>query len=285
MKRRSWLRHSGGMLTAALMPCAASAQQAVRRQLRFSIVLSNPHPSELRDQQLWLYLPASESPIQQIDSVSVSAKHNMLSDALGHNILQLSFTRIAPLATKVVSIAVDVLLHDASEPAPLKDFRDWLTTERYIETSDAHIQALAAQLRQPTAQSSGRAIYEWLRQNMHYAGYIADDLGALYAVTQRSGDCTEYAYLAVALARANGIPARMVGGYVTDRNIAPRAEDYHNWAELHIDGAWRLLDAQKEHWLTPAQQYIAFRFYRDKITNPVGLAHRFHSNGELQIRL
>jgi transglutaminase-like putative cysteine protease len=278
------------LLTAALAPCATSAQDAVqaaevRRQLRFSVVLSNPRPTELRDQQLWLYLPASESPIQQIDSVNVSSDHSMLSDALGHNILQLRFSNFAPLATKVVSIAVNVLLRDASESAALKHPGDWLATERYIETSDARIQALASRLRQPTVQASGLAIYEWLRQNMHYAGYIADDLGALYAVTQRSGDCTEYAYLAVALARANGIPARMVGGYVTDRNIAPRAEDYHNWAELHIDGAWRLLDAQKENWLTPAQQYIAFRFYRDKIINPVGLAHRFHSNGELQIRL
>ncbi|MFC5473796.1 transglutaminase-like domain-containing protein [Paraherbaspirillum soli] len=119
----------------------------------------------------------------------------------------------------------------------------------------------------------------------HYAGYIADDLWALWALLQRSGDCTEYAYLAVALARANGIPARMVGGYVTDRNIAPRAEEYHNWAELYVDGAWRLLDAQKENWLAPVQQYIAFRFYRDSVINPVGLAHRFNVSGEMQVRL
>jgi transglutaminase/protease-like cytokinesis protein 3 len=117
------------------------------------------------------------------------------------------------------------------------------------------------------------------------AGYVADDRGALQALIERKGDCTEYAYLAAALARACGIPARMVGGYVTDRNSAPRPEDYHNWAEVHIGGAWRLLDAQKQHWMAPTAQYVAFRFYRAESINPLGSAHRFRVEGDLEVRL
>jgi transglutaminase-like putative cysteine protease len=293
IKRRNCLLGGAAMLTGMLLSSPSFAESGaqehlVRRQLRFSLALSNPHAIELSDQQLWLYLPATENPIQQLDGVKVSMAHSVLTDALGHNILQFSFPQFAPLATKVVTIAVDVSLFSLDEgpaTAALQQPQQWLATERYIETSDPRIQAQAAQLKQPGARETGFAIYEWVRRHIQYAGYVADDLGALAALTQASGDCTEYAYLAVALARANGIPARMVGGYVSDRSIAPRAEDYHNWAELHIDGAWRLLDAQKENWLTPAQHYIAFRFYRDQIINQVGLAHRFHTNGELQVRM
>jgi transglutaminase-like putative cysteine protease len=117
---------------------------------------------------------------------------------------------------------------------------------------------------------------------LSYAGYLADDYGALYALTNRRGDCTEYAYLATALARASSIPARMVGGYVTDRDITPRAGDYHNWAELYIDGSWRLLDAQKGNWLQPIDQYVAFRYHRVEMPNPLGTAHRFRIEGGLR---
>ena len=116
-----------------------------------------------------------------------------------------------------------------------------------------------------------------------YAGYLADDLGALSALEHRRGDCTEYADLVVALARANGIPARMVGGYVTDRDCGPRPQDYHNWAELYHEGAWRVVDAQKGICLEQGSQYVAFRIYRDAPINAVGLAHRYRLQGELQV--
>ena len=129
------------------------------------------------------------------------------------------------------------------------------------------------------------AIYDWLRTNLHYEGYIADDLGAREALARRGGDCTEYASLAVALARANDIPARMMGGYVAADSLAPRAEDYHNWADVLVDGAWRVLDAQKSCWASAADDYIAFHVYRDLAINAVGLAHRFKVDGEMGLRL
>jgi hypothetical protein len=87
----------------------------------------------------------------------------------------------------------------------------------------------------------------------------------------------------VALAPANGIPARMVGGYVTDRDAAPQPQDYHNWAQLYLGGAWRTVDAQKENWLSSSAQYIVFRVYRDVPTNLVGPAHRYRIEGDLKV--
>jgi len=248
--------------------------------------LSNPSSEELRDQSVWIYVPAGETPTQRLTGLQVSAAHEVLSDTLGHRIVKLRLASLPALATRVVTIAAEVALREVPvQTVQPKSPTPWLEPERHIETMDPDIRSLAVELRCPSERETSRAIYDWVRGNLHYAGFVADDLGALYALKERRGDCTEYAYLAVALARANNIPARMVGGYVTDRSMAPRAEEYHNWAEFFFEGAWRLVDAQKESWLSPAQQYIAFRFYRDKQINPVGLAHRFRVEGLVQVRI
>ena len=55
--------------------------------------------------------------------------------------------------------------------------------------------------------------------------------------------------------------------------------------EVYFDGAWRLLDAHKGHWLEPAGQYVAFRHGRDEAPNPIGRSQRFRVLGELEVRL
>lgn len=291
MGRRGCLKACASILCAitssplsAVQPLSATSQpKMIHRQLRFTIVLSNPRADDLLDQTLWFYLPIAETATQRINAVKVSMPYALLSDELNHRILKLVFPSVAPLASKVVTIVTDVMLNSAVEPRPLSSRDAWLGAEKYIEANDAPIQALAGELKCSTEYDTAKAIYDWVRQNIQYAGYVADDRGALEALSQRRGDCTEYAYLVAALARANGMPARMVGGYVVDRDAAPKVEDYHNWAEVYFDGAWRLLDAQKENWLAPTEQYIAFRFYHHAVLNPIGHAHRFRIQGELQV--
>lgn len=287
MDRRACLRGALALAaTGSLRPSAAPAQTPeIRRQLRFRLTLANPHAKELAAQALWLYLPARETGTQRLAQVAVNTAHELRTDALGHSVLELKFARFAPLAQKTIDIAADVILRDAPRASPLPDRSAWLASERFIETDDPRIRALARELQRPGEWETAKAVYDWTVRNIADAGYVADDRGALQALIERKGDCTEYAYLAVALARACGIPARMVGGYVTDRNSAPRPEEYHDWAEVHIDGAWRLLDAQKQNWKAPAAQYVAFRFYRAESTNPIGSAHRFRVDGDLEVKL
>lgn len=59
----------------------------------------------------------------------------------------------------------------------------------------------------------------------------------------RSGDCTEYAVLTVALARAVGWPARVVLG-VSILNSDDSLSAYgHAWAEIWHDEKWEIVDA------------------------------------------
>ena len=288
MKRRDCLKACiVVMASMAVSPLKSSqlrvAGQKIKRQLRFNLTLTNSKPFELVNQTLWFYLPATNTTTQQLESIKVSVPYEQSTDALGHSILTLVFPRFAPLAIKAISVVVNVELEPKPASETLKNPQAWLRSERYIETADPNIQSLAAKLKSPNPRDTALNIYNWLRENLHFTGYLADDRGALNALKMLQGDCTEYAYLAVALARSNGIPARMVGGYVTDKNTTLQATDYHNWAELYFDGAWHLLDAQKERWLAPVDQYVAFRFYSDEKTNPIGLAHRYNQSGELEI--
>lgn len=289
MKRRTFLKASVVVLSSlAVSPLKPSRRPSqgkkIKRQLRFNVTLTNSHPVELVNQTLWLYLPATTL-AQQLESIHVSIPYQLMNDALGQNILTLAFPRFAPLAIKAISVVVNVELETKPGSVNLKNRQAWLKSERYIETGDSAIQSLAAKMKSANPSDTALNIYNWLKNNVHFTGYRADDRGALNALNMLQGDCTEYAYLAVALARANGIPARMVGGYVTDKNTTLRATDYHNWAELYFDGAWQLLDAQKEHWLTLVEDYIPFRFYSDEKTNPIGLFHRYNQSGQLEISL
>ncbi len=291
MRRRDCLKSGAALLIgSALMrePLAQPAMTrtgAIHRQLRFAVSLTNPKPHGLRNQCLWLYAPAAEGPTQRLASLTVSMPHERLSDAFGHTIVKLDFPDFPPLATKVVAITADLLLKHEPVPAPLGNPQDWLAAERFVESDDGRIRALAAKLKHSDESDTGRAIYDWARQNLRYTGYAADPRGALGALLDEGGDCTEYACLSVALARANGIPARRVGGYVIERDSVLKAVDYHDWAEVYCDGAWRLLDAQKRHWLEPVEQYVAFRHGRDQAPNPMGSAQRFRVQGELEVRL
>jgi hypothetical protein len=255
------------------------------RQLRFVLTLSNPQTKTLFDQVLWMYVPIKHGAAQDVVSVDTQVKHSVDTDILRHSILKIQLAELPPLAQRVFSLTVNVTVYSTPRQIKLSVSENWLEAEAYTEVGDNRIQALALQLRGEIPWQAARNIYDWVVSNIAYAGYIADDLGALYALTEKKGDCTEYAFLVVALARASQIPARMVGGYVIDRNSAPRADEYHNWAELYLEGAWRIVDAQKQNWLQPCDQYVAFRYFRGVAINNIGLAHRYKVAGDMQVRM
>ncbi len=296
MDRRICLKTFAALAVSAACPFATfpvfaqagpegASSSGIRRQLRFTVTLTNPHAKELNSQMLWLYLPVAHTATQQLDALNVSAEYRLQTDCLGHSIVELEFAHFPPLAQRIIVLVADVTLRAQPVDASLDDPKIWLVHERYIEMNDPRIQALAHEMKRTTPLETAKAIFEWVSRNLAYGGYVADDVGALRALIQQSGDCTEFAYLAVALARANQIPARMVGGYVVDKNAVLRMEEHHNWAEVYVNGGWRLLDAQKQNWLTPTEQYVAFRYYRDEMINALGLAHRFKVEGDLQVRL
>lgn len=82
----------------------------------------------------------------------------------------------------------------------------------------------------------------------HMDGGIVDYLGyssALEALRTRSGDCTEYAVLLGALARAKKIPARIVFGLVYADRFSGKKDVFspHAWVQAWTGSRWQSFDA------------------------------------------
>jgi transglutaminase-like putative cysteine protease len=288
-RRRQLLRQVFCAPLAAMLvgvPLAGQAGSALLlRRLRFNLGFRNLHAYNLVAQRFWCYLPVGPTVAQRLASVSVSTEHRLLHDRLAHNILELSFGSFPAYARKQIDVTCEVELRATVEVESVTGSEDWLRPERHVESDDPSIRRQAEALRQESQAASARAIYDWVRSNLVYAGYVAPDLGARYAIETRRGDCTEFAALVVALARALHIPARVIGGYVTEQDVVLRAVDYHNWAEIFFEGAWRIVDAQKGNWCASPQIYIGFRIHSPDPVNVLGTAHRYRIEGEIQVEL
>lgn len=118
----------------------------------------------------------------------------------------------------------------------------------------AWLQSDAPAIRQLAIQAVGNAGSDRARMRRLRAfvsGYITGhglDVGyasALEVLRSRQGDCTEYAVLLAALARSQGIPARVVVGMVYADRFAGADQVFvpHEWVQAWIDGRWQSYDA------------------------------------------
>lgn len=85
-----------------------------------------------------------------------------------------------------------------------------------------------------------RAIYTWMTENVTYdedkAAQLANATGYVpnpdETLESKSGICFDYASLAAAMLRSQGIPCKIITGNVSPDNI------YHAWNMVYIDGTW-----------------------------------------------
>jgi transglutaminase-like putative cysteine protease len=116
-------------------------------------------------------------------------------------------------------------------PANNLELAEFLKQEKYIEKDDQRIQEAANSIEGRVEIEKVLNIYDYVTDNMEYAIVNQKALGAVNALIQGKGDCTEYSDLFVALCRAKNIPARFITGYRVDRNAtSPK----HNWPEVYL---------------------------------------------------
>lgn len=256
----------------------------LRRRIRFSLSFNNPSNTSLGHQVFWCYLPFN-SESQMLIDLRASVPYRLHTDKLGQNILEIDFIDVHSHFQKVVTL--DVFVDFTKTSARKFDMFDptWLLSEQFIEVDSPKIISQARALKSSSDEKTIENIYDWVSNNIMYAGYTPDDLGALYALENKTGDCTEYAYLVAALARVNLIPSRIMGGYLTPNDIAPMPKDYHNWAEVHLSGDWKIVDSQKQNLFPNLGLYTGFEIYRYPSINIMGGAHRYRLNGTLLVNM
>jgi len=118
--------------------------------------------------------------------------------------------------------------------------REYLEPNAFIQSDDDEIVRLAKETigTEKDAFRASLALERWVAENMKF------DLGIVFApateiVRNRRGTCVGYATLLATLARAAGIPSRIVMGYV----YALGMFGGHAWAEVRLGEEWVPLDA------------------------------------------
>lgn len=134
----------------------------------------------------------------------------------------------------------------------------YLAPSQFIQSNHPAIIEQASQLLTRAASQAQQVadIHQWVVDNLNYSGFKAQNQGALYALKEKQGDCTEYSYLTTALLRANGFPARVAVGFAIAGQRTLRARDLHNWVEVYLDGAWQILDPQNDQLYPKFGDYV-----------------------------
>ena len=260
----------------------------INKTVRYSFTIKNTENTLLKDPEFWAYAPVKQTAHQKVKSLKATHKYELTQDDLGNQIMHFKFPYLAPHAAKVITVTAQLLM--SQQPNTIQEKLDinqlYLGPEANIETDDQGIKQLAAKLKKPANKETSKAINSWIENSLTYSGYIKDDRGAAYALNNKSGDCTEYAYLYTALARANQIPSRVIGGYVYKNNAILDPTDFHNWSEYYSDGKWHLVDPQGKNHEQDQQDYIAMRIISQKQENKMGNSHRFITVGKgLKVKL
>lgn len=251
-----------------------------QRVIRYSFTLQNTTNRLLENAEFWAYGPVSQTSWQLSGGIKSSHPYKLITDELGNQILHFKFKRFAPYASQVITITATLNFAEKANRLDLPNKSFYLNDTPYMPVNDERIAQLAAQNQRDSLLDSAKQSYLWTHKNIQYAGYIKEDRGALYALTNKKGDCTEYMYLFGALVRANGIPMRGVGGYVYSEDKILNPKDFHNWAEVYIDGAWRVVDPQNGRFLEQQEHYIAMRIISDQQQSLLKNTHRFTYSGE-----
>jgi len=94
-------------------------------------------------------------------------------------------------------------------------------SETYYEKNDPSMIAASNAIVSPGDNPVEKAekICNWVSNYLQYDGTLpSQEMGALWALNNQRGDCSEYSTLMITLLRCQGIPARKVTGFVLDNN-------------------------------------------------------------------
>lgn len=129
-------------------------------------------------------------------------------------------------------------------------YKSFTHPEKLIESNNAQINSTAHEIisGETNPHEMAYKIYQYVVNTLRYE-VQPEEHGALWALQNKRGDCSEFSYLFVALCRAVGIPAKIKVGYAFQRNTDSE-ENGHMWAEYYlenygwipVDPTWHLFD-------------------------------------------
>lgn len=245
------------------------------RYLRITWTLRNLMDRPAPELRFWSYLPPQEFPGQVLRTVQLSRPAGIAVDSLGNRILHTAWNGIAPFETVIYRQLIGVTRFrppslPEKTPPPL-----YLAPDHLTQSDHPKIRRAAEGLKQNTPDKTAARIFHFVRTQLAPEGYDGRDYGALWALENRKGDCTEMALLFTALCRACGLPARVLAGFVAERDRVVHASDFHNWAQYFDGTRWHSADPYYGELNQSAQDYVVLEIFQPTRRNPVEAYHLY----------
>lgn len=239
---------------------------STKKLLRFNYVVKNESEKFIADSRFVAAVPMHIEGIQSIESINSSHQYQIPKNDTQS--IEFPLKDIVPYSTKIIDLTLVVELTNKPK-SDSASAREYVQPQKYIESDLVEIKELAAQLKGKTSTETARNIHQWLVNNVSPSSYTADSKGAAYLLKNKTGDCTEFMYTFIALARANEIPARGINGFwIPGDSSLINAADYHDWAEFYDGDRWVLVDASKDNFDKNIEQYVVLFTHYSAVNNP-----------------
>jgi transglutaminase-like putative cysteine protease len=262
--------------------------EAFSKTVSYRFLVRNTTNQPVPSANFFVHAPLNQTGTQRCLRIESSHPYEIITDSPAGPLLRFTFENFPPYASKTISIRATLSLDAA--PIKIAETDDPRRFAVALSDSDAQavaIRQLANGLKTKNVSGTAANLYRWVADNINYTGYSSRAKGASRTFSNRQGDCTEFADLFVALARAADIPARRVSGYLAGGSGLLKPEAYHDWAEFYDNGVWRIADPQQRNFDARYTHYIAMQKEdHSPPVGPMGGFYRFYVDGEgLEVKM
>jgi transglutaminase-like putative cysteine protease len=229
--------------------------QHARYSFEYRVEVVPPDGRTVRHLRLWVPHPALTED-QRLLSADIDAPwtHRLTRDAFGNQMVYLEGTGLPPrplvMRFVIERAPSDGLAADLAVARSPDDPERFRKPTRLVPLADT-IRAIAEQeSRGRTSDAEKvRAFYDYVVRNMRYdksgTGWGRGD--AVWACSNKRGNCTDFHSLLIAMALSQGIPARFIIGFpIPATGEEGEIPGYHCWAEyFDRDRGWVPLDSSE----------------------------------------
>lgn len=189
--------------------------------------------------ELIVLMPQTIPGKQKIVDIKYSPKSPRVFHENGNSYAEFVFIKPQKRIQVKISIKAELSRYDLLTARAKQDkdlaqglgFEDFVKQEKNIEKDHLQISEIAKNIKGHTEVDVVKSIYDYVINKLDYTIHGREDWGAVKALQQKKGDCSEYSDLFVALCRAKKIPARVATGY-TKRFDGITSK--HHWAQVYL---------------------------------------------------
>jgi F0F1-type ATP synthase assembly protein I len=172
--------------------------------------------------------------------------HDITVDSKTEIVIKMNYD-VLSFSTRFLVNASRILLYSNGSDL----YQRYTQPEEFVQADSPAIVSAAQNITENTNNVHEKAarIYDFVVKHVRYTAQDYER-GALWALENRTGDCSEHSYLFVALCRAAGIPARIKTGFGFSL-VGETTDNGHMWAEYYLEGygwipvdaTWKLFDS------------------------------------------